>query len=683
MNNRFCTRCGTLALPSQGRCGKCRKPLDEGSESSQHSLMGFSGVPAPPKVLTVENKDAPYMPYLPRACQMEIISDIRGALDQGRHIVIESGTGTGKTIVSLAGSLEHAKRVGKKVVYLTRTISQSDQVMKELKAISLVRDVSGVTITGRNKSCPLFRGSEEFDSLPPSVLSTMCEDRKQKSTRGQAGGCRFFDKVKAEIDSIEGHCRNAFPRSEELDKYCEGLGVCPYEAKKALMKSMDVVVAPYVHILSEDIRSNFIMNLGGEGLDIVVIVDEAHNLVDAAREQESFTVTLRTIDSALDECAAVRQKSLSESIDVESFIKHLKSTVRQLAVANIPFGKTESRLPKDAVEAPMMSRFGICREDLESAIVRMMAVGEGRMDALAERGEYGASEIYALGAALKSWIASDSDSYVRSVKTGQDGEYLSASCIDPSDIVEFMRSLDGAVHMSGTLQPLEQYYKVMGLPKNTLARTYPSPFPKENKMVVYVDDVTTKFDEMSRDPSMATRIERKIAQLCNAVDKNTLVFFPSYRVMKNMRQFLERDIGKKLYWEESGQQKATMRALDAFRMNRNGVFFSVMGGSVAEGMDFPGDELCFAIIVGIPFPPPTLESKAMSDMFDARYGPGFGWKYTSEVPAMRKIRQAVGRLIRTDTDRGMAVILDSRAAKYQRQLDAALSRDPVADAVRF
>ncbi|MDR3205953.1 MAG: ATP-dependent DNA helicase [Candidatus Methanoplasma sp.] len=374
---------------------------------------------------------------------------------------------------------------------------------------------------------------------------------------------------------------------------------------------------------------------------------------------------------------------MSENIDIESFIKHLKSTIRQLAVANISFGKTESRLPKDAVEASLMSRFGIGRGDLKPAIDRMIAVGEGRMDAVAERGEYGVSEIYALGVVLRSWITGDSDSYVRSIKTGQDGEYLSASCIDPSDIVEFMRSLSGAVHMSGTLQPLEQYYKIMGLPKNTLARTYPSPFPKENKLVVYVDDVTTKFDEMARDPSMATRIEKKIAKLCNAVNKNTLVFFPSYRVMKNMRPFLERDIDKRLYWEESGQQKATMRALDAFRTGRDGVFFSVMGGSVAEGMDFPGDELCFAIIVGIPFPPPTLESKAMSEMFDARYGPGLGWKYTNEVPAMRKMRQAVGRLIRTDTDRGMAVILDSRAAKYQRQLDAVLSQDPVADALKF
>jgi DNA excision repair protein ERCC-2 len=244
-----------------------------------------------------------------------------------------------------------------------------------------------------------------------------------------------------------------------------------------------------------------------------------------------------------------------------------------------------------------------------------------------------------------------------------------------------MQEQKGAVHMSGTLQPLEQYYKIMGLPRTTLARTYPSPFPKENRSVVFVNDVTTRYEK--RDPVMIDRIERRITELCKAVNKNTLVFFPSYKMMKEMRPNLEGNIDKALFWEESGQQKRTMKALDAFRKGSNGVFFSVMGGSIAEGIDFPGEELCFTIIVGIPYTPPSLEQKAMSDMFDIRYGQGMGWKYTTEVPAVRKMRQAIGRMIRNETDYGMAVILDSRASEYQRQLEATLSKDPVKDATEF
>ena len=161
------------------------------------------------------------------------------------------------------------------------------------------------------------------------------------------------------------------------------------------------------------------------------------------------------------------------------------------------------------------------------------------------------------------------------------------------------------------------------------------------------------------------------------------MFFPSYSMMRKMRPFLDRDVKKDAYWEESGQQRMTMKALNEFRKGRNGVFFTVMGGSIAEGIDFPGEELCFAIIVGIPYPPPTLETRAMSDLFDQKYGRGVGWRYTSEVPALRKMQQAIGRLIRTETDRGMAVIFDNRCSKYASKLGAKLSTDPLADVTRF
>jgi DNA excision repair protein ERCC-2 len=300
-----------------------------------------------------------------------------------------------------------------------------------------------------------------------------------------------------------------------------------------------------------------------------------------------------------------------------------------------------------------------------------------------EQGDNRVSEIQTLGIAMKDWCSSASDRFVRSLKIDQDGEFLSAKCIDPAEISVFLNSIPGAIHMSGTLQPLDQYARVLGIKGNPRFRMYPSPFPPENRSVLYVNDVTTQQKEMQKDPGMQNRIERYITMLCNSVDKNTLVFFTSYSFMRSMRPYLEMHINKRLYWEESRNQRKTMENLAAFRNGRDGVFFSVMGGSVAEGMDFPGDELCYAIIVGIPYPPPSSELKAMSAMFDQRYGAGKGWIYTSEVPALRKMKQAIGRLIRTETDRGMAVILDNRASRYVKQLEAKLSDDPAGDAARF
>lgn len=682
MQTLFCKHCHSLTTPGAERCRVCGRPIEEGAESNQSSLAGFQQARKAPEVVYQAHRDAPFMPYAPRPGQMEIIADIRRALDEKRHIVLESGTGTGKTIVALAAGLEHSRMNGKKVVYLTRTISQSDQVMKELRAISKVQPVSGITIAGRNKSCPLFRG-EEYENLLPNVLSLMCEDKKSRSQRSASGGCRYYDRTRSQLTQIEEYCRKNFPTSDELDRYCVQMGVCPYETRKALMKGFDVVVAPYIHILSEDIRVNFINNLGGEDVKITLIVDEAHNLIDAARDQESFSISMKMIDGALDECTTLKRPELYGGVIIDEFVKAVKAAVRQLATKHIPFGATEAKLPKGALEDLVNHKFGLTGKTLDMAINRLIEIGEQRMDMLLEKGESDMSPLYTLGVALRNWSLTEDERYVRSIKTRDDGEYLSAACIDPVAIVSFMQSLDGAVHMSGTMQPLDQYHKIMGLPRTALARTYPSPFPPENKSVVYVNDVTTKYDVMKADPSMSTKIVRKIVGLCNATDKNTLVFFPSYKMMKDMRPFLERDVGRCLYWEEAGHQNRTMRSLDMFRKGTDGVFFCVMGGSIAEGIDFPGDELCFAILVGIQYPPPSLELKSMSDLYDRRYGEGKGWLYLSETPAVRKMRQAIGRLIRTETDRGMAVILDNRASRYQRQLDAKPTSDPVGDVIRF
>ena len=125
----FCRRCKSLMPPNSKRCISCGATLSANDISNQTSLDGIGPKKKAIEIITEENKDAPYLPYAPRGCQLDIISDIRNALDEKRHIIIESGTGTGKTIVSLAAGLEHAKKTGKKIVYLTRTISQSDQVI--------------------------------------------------------------------------------------------------------------------------------------------------------------------------------------------------------------------------------------------------------------------------------------------------------------------------------------------------------------------------------------------------------------------------------------------------------------------------------------------------------------------------------------------------------------------------
>jgi len=660
----------------------CGAPVGE-VEGKQHCLTDIGPeVKKDERIILPKDKlAAPFFPYEPRESQMDIVKDITTTLAGSDHIVMESGTGTGKTICALAGALHHARMNGKKVIYLTRTISQSDHIMKELRSISEIKDISGMAITGRKRSCPLLSTVAGYEDLMPHVLSSLCEERKAKSIRGGGGGCKFYDRVRSSVAKMETFCKERFPTSDELDTFCGSLDVCPYEMRKVLIQGMDVVVAPYVHILSEDIRSNLLTHMRCED-NVVLIVDEAHNLIQAAREQGSFSIRTKDLDNAMEEAMDLKDPVLFGKLRTGELMGFLKALIKGAANEKITFTAKEALIAHDRIESKIKSKFSLSSEDLMSAVNRMIMIGEDRTEVLLDQGVHRLSELFKLGVSLKDWISSDEGQMIKMVKADADGEMLCASCIDPSEITMFIRSLKGAVHMSGTLQPLEQYARTMGLPGSTVMRIYPTPFPPENRSVIYVNDVTTKYENL-RQEGMTERIVGHIVSLCNAVDKNTLVFFPSYGMMSKMRPMIEKGIDKKAYWEESGYQKRTMASLDQFRKGRDGVFFTVMGGSIAEGIDFPGDELSFAVIVGIPYPPPTVESKAMSDMFDKRYGAGIGWTYASEVPALRKMKQAIGRLIRTETDRGMAVILDSRASRYEKQLDAKLSVDPVNDAVTF
>ena len=109
---------------------------------------------------------------------------------------------------------------------------------------------------------------------------------------------------------------------------------------------------------------------------------------------------------------------------------------------------------------------------------------------------------------------------------------LKAFCLDPNETTSFLRDVKGVVHMSGTMQPLRQYADILDLPENRELRIFPSPFPPENRLVLYAEDVSAGQREMRDDPSMKGRIEDHIINICQATDRNTMVFFRSYEMLR-------------------------------------------------------------------------------------------------------------------------------------------------------
>lgn len=667
MPGHFCPRCKTLVPPNRSRCPRCKEPTGQTAVLERGPVLD----PSAPGLF----------PYAPRDGQMTIVNTIREALASGRHLVMESGTGTGKTVCALSGALEYALDKRKKVIYLTRTVSQSDQVMKELRNISEKERVFGLPILGRGKSCLLMRSFGEGDAITPGAMSRLCEDMKKRTMRNDKGGCPHYANLLACDDSMFlGFASRNNPTAEEFDGFCQNTGACPYEARKLIMAEADVLVLPYIHMLSSDIRRSLFERLQLTADDFVVVVDEAHNLIDAARDEESFTLWASELDGVEAEAKQYGRAWLAKGVDVNRLTATLRDIIQDAANEQCS-GVLEARLGRRFLEGRMREEMELSDEELDGLTMNLHDLGEMILEKRLKDGDNPMSATLKLASTLDEWFAASDARFMKTVSASGGGGLI-ASCLEPKTTLEFLRQCNGVVHMSGTLQPLQQYVDVLDLPRDTVQMVFSSPFPPENRLVLYADDVNPGMREMRADPSMKRRIEDRIVGLCNSTTKNTMVFFRSYEMLRSMRPVLEKGIPRNLFWEES-RSRNFAEAVQRFKSGRNGVFFTVMGGKVAEGLDFPGEELNLAIIVGLPYPPPSLVSEELKARFDKKYGFGRGWDYTSLAPALRKTQQAIGRLIRMETDRGAAVILDSRASRYQQQLGARRTNDPVAEVKRF
>jgi DNA excision repair protein ERCC-2 len=216
-------------------------------------------------------------------------------------------------------------------------------------------------------------------------------------------------------------------------------------------------------------------------------------------------------------------------------------------------------------------------------------------------------------------------------------------------------------------------------------KSFPSPFPKENRRIFFVEDVTTKYEEITQDEKIIQHLENYVVTISNLLDKNTVIFFPSHGLID---RFLCDDvplkIRRKVLIEEKGMpQMDLMETVTRFRESgpKGAVLFAVMGGRISEGLDFPDRELEVAVVAGVPYPKPTAKQRSLLHYYEMKFGKG--WEYTVRAPACRRMLQAIGRLIRNETDVGAAVILDRRAKQFADRIDLIQSTDLSSDLVNF
>ena len=614
------------------------------------------------------HKPMDYFPYEYRPGQKELISFIDRTVRDRRCAVIEAGTGTGKTITSLCGTLGYAKDHDMKVIYLTRTKSQQKQVIRESTAIG--KGILCVAVQGRSAaSCPMMRDDPDLASGNAEEISKLCSVYKRK--KDGACHCNFYSNLEAtDVDQWVDLIRREHPDPEDFSRMCEDAGVCPYELMKLILPYADVIAVPYPFVFMPMVLDRFVDWMGVPLSRTILIVDEAHNLPDYLRDVQTFEYGERAMDLAAKEAKEHGDFVLQEGITVTDLVAVMKEI---LAAAQREYLIDEDgMLPPYYLEDELMSRLGVSSITISRMCKAMEEIGDGIMEKKKERHKLPRSYIHSMSRFIRAWIDGDEDNYVRLVIKEGDNALFQAYCMDPSGASEPLIDCFSSIHMSGTLQPLDAYVSELGLDRvDTLCLD--GIFPKENLLILYTDKVSMKYEEREIEQNYNDLMEL-VVDTINAVRVNTAVFFPSYSFMDKMiDDGLVRRLNRDVSYEQRGMsQPDLMSMFNSFKNSEGGVLFCVTGGRISEGLDFPDKALEMAIIIGIPYPKPTAKLRAMRRYYDIRFGDGI--RYTSTIPTVRKMRQSIGRLIRSETDRGVAVIMDRRVASL-KDIQAELCHD--------
>ena len=622
-----------------------------------------------------------------REAQLEMIRDGFTAIEGGGFHLASAPTGIGKTAAALAASLEVSKsREGPTtVMFLTGRQSQHKIVVDTVRKINNrigqeEEKISLVDMIGQQGMC-----INEIRNENKSLFSRLCVEKRRNR------GCRpwLASSKSISLGILEDplHVEELVARCAEPGESTPD-GICPWKAARETAGLADVVVCDYNHVFVQHVREASLPAMGLEVRNLILIVDEAHNLPDRIRKGCERTIGENSViraKSDLQEYLGGLEKSLLRGEDgalIEE-IDNLKRCERALERLQIEFSGFLLKLEK----SENIGRGGDCLVEIEDFIAIVENSGKGLEEVV-----FSAREMIECLESVKIEIDTDDDdaeeesdahrfaNFLRICLTGLNnpayslvydkiGEQsrLTTHLLDPGPVCsDIFESAIGGVLMSGTLNPPEMYAELLRIPKgdSMIMREYDSPFIEDKRPVLVATDVTSKFSERT-DGNMA-KIRDHILSVLKETKGHVALFAPSYSILD---EILDENAGtwwgRRVEQERPRDSKSEIgRKLDMLHRlrgrNESVLLAGVMRGKFAEGVDYPGNILDAVICVGLPLPPPSARQDALMEYFKTRFGRERAWKYSSSQPAVNSILQAMGRSIRKVEDRALVVILEKR-----------------------
>ncbi|MDO9539051.1 MAG: ATP-dependent DNA helicase [Methanocalculus sp.] len=623
----------------------------------------------------------PYTTFRPH--QEDMLNAAAKTARNGGILMIDAPTGSGKS--SIVSALL-AESNGRTILVAVRTISQLNTFIRELDMIR--RKKPGLKFTyliGKGSMCPLggvgdvyrrCEGVKNFTSalmreramkgsLVPAKDPEIIRQIK-KQDRDHPLICPYFVKSRVFLEGDEGlklvpsqEIRSKAERAtlsvvnpESLHTYAGGL--CPYDLMVTSARHADVVIVNYHHLFNDEIREQLLVSLNVEPQDVILLVDEGHNVGDVVQGIQSVSLEERDIQQAYHELSSLKAK-----VKGAEAVQHVLPRIRDFMD-----GLRRSTEIEDWFDPAIFDRIltkGSLYPSMAAIVEDVISISDVVREKSLQSGEFRETAIERLCEFLYRIHCSATDqAYLTVFRKDDESVILEVRNIDPAGK---LRDIAGAHHatflISGTLSPIESFRKYYFEDALVATLSIPNAFPKKNRLLLVSKDITTAF-RMRQDKGNIERTALTINAF-GTLPGNLAVYFPSYQIMSDYasRCGIKK---KKIFIEPRDAREATellTEFLSLPGLKKSGILFAVCGGKWSEGLDYRGELLSGAMVVGLPLAPYT-QVRAMSiQYFKRKFGPdGEFIAYT--LPAINKAAQALGRVLRTPDDRGMLILGDSR-----------------------
>ncbi len=569
---------------------------------------------------SIPELEFPFTTYRPGQRRMAV--DVYKTIRNNSQLIVQAATGIGKTIAALFPAIKAmSEGLTSKIFYLTAKTTGRSVAEKTLDKL---RDnglrIKSITLTAKEKVC--------FN--PGSVCSgDECEFAKG-----------YYDQVGEALKGI--FPKDVFTRTV-IEETAREYRICPFEFSLDLSLWTDCIICDYNYVFDPRVYlRRFFLE---QNTDYTLLIDEAHNLVERSREM------------------------FSAEIQKQPFLDMRRSIKNQLPTIYKSMGRINSRLVKTGKRCEEAGDYLSDKEqpkDLYPLLRRFLDVTEDWLS-LNIKTNYreGLIDLYFDVNGFMRIAEQYDRCYATYYEKDRKNLRVKLFCIDPSHhLKRVLKRCRASAFFSATMTPADYFKNILGCKESTSTLKLPSPFPRENLCLLISDRISTLYKQRDRTkPEVAMSLLTMVRQKKG----NYLFFFPSYEYMMMVHE---------IFTEKSPETKTIIQTpamkederdeyLNMFsRENLETlVGFAVMGGIFGEGIDLIGDRLCGVVIVGVGLPGISPEREIIRKYFTEYNQAGFEYAYM--YPGINRVFQAAGRLIRSESDRGVILLIDKRFSTVQ------------------